>query len=78
MPDIEVSLVDDITLQRNLDGRYEACLLASGFDPGGVQVLIDETGEPWWVKTGRNVPADIHGPCFEEIGGTWNGLASWG
>lgn len=57
---------------------YEECLLSRGFDPGGVQVLINKAGKPWWVKTGRDVPAEIHGPCMEEIGGMVNGLSSWG
>jgi len=65
-----------------LNARYEACVLAAGFDPGGVQVLlwesgapsprgaqVPESGTPWWVKTGRDVPAEIHRPCFILIGG---------
>ena len=53
-----------------LDAGYEACVVAGGFDPGGVQVVVAETGVPEWVKTGRDVPAAIHGPCLVQIGGT--------
>lgn len=68
----------EISIQRSLDDQYEACLLDLGFDPEGVQVLLDEAGKPWWVKTGHNVPADHHGSCFAAIGGEPNGLPSWG
>jgi hypothetical protein len=65
-----------------LSRRYERCARAAGVDPGGVQVLLWESndpvsfgapapaaGQPWWVKTGRDVPASIHRPCFRAIGG---------
>lgn len=61
-----------------LDDLYQECLSAMAFDPAGAQVLIDETGKPWWVKTGLDVPPDLHGPCLAEIGGEPNGLSSWG
>lgn len=52
-----------------LDDLYEQCVKAAGFDPGGVQVLLDESKRPWWVKTGRDVPAEFHRPCFRAVGG---------
>jgi hypothetical protein len=55
---------------RMLDESYEKCARAFGFDPGGVQVLVDASGRPMWVKTGRDVPAAVHRPCFQAVGGT--------
>lgn len=55
--------------QRMLDESYEKCARALGFDPGGVQVLVDASGRPMWVKTGRDVPAAVHRPCFQVVGG---------
>ena len=60
------------------DTQYRDCLLSGGFDPEGVQVLFNDTGKPWWVKTGHDVPAALHGPCFTAIGGEVNGMSSWG
>jgi hypothetical protein len=54
---------------RMLDESYEKCARALGFDPGGVQVLVDTSGRPMWVKTGRDVPAAVHRPCFQVVGG---------
>ena len=51
------------------DRTYETCVAAFGFDPGGVQVLLGDGATPWAVKTGRDVPAAIHRPCFRMIGG---------
>lgn len=68
----------DTADERSLNRQYETCLLDAGFDPKGVQVLLDDMGAPWWVKTGHNVPADLHGPCYRQIGGEPNGLPSWG
>jgi hypothetical protein len=54
-----------------LDEVYDQCVKMAGFDPQGVQVILDDTGTgPWWVKTGFDVPAEIHRPCFEAIGGS--------
>lgn len=61
-----------------LDARYEQCAIAAGFDPGGVQVVTATDGKAELVKTGRDVPAAIHGPCFEEVGGTDPGRSSHG
>lgn len=54
---------------RALDETYENCARAFGFDPGGVQVLVDASGRPMWVKTGRDVPTTVHRPCFQVVGG---------
>ncbi|HVF04967.1 MAG TPA: hypothetical protein VNA20_09015 [Frankiaceae bacterium] len=79
----------------DLDARYDACVRARGFDPGGVQVLLwvarlgrpttgpagpadPEVGAPWWVKTGRDVPAAIHRPCLVAIGGADPHMSSHG
>jgi len=51
------------------DAAYDACAKSFGFDPGGAQVLLDESGRPDWVKTGRDVPAWVHRPCLVRIGG---------
>lgn len=75
-----------------LDARYEACVKAAGFDPGGVQVLLwvegdvptpegasnPAAGQPSWVKTGVDVPASIHSPCMVQIGGADPGMSSHG
>jgi len=53
---------------RALDESYERCARTFGFDPGGVQVLSDRSGRPMWVKTGRDVPAAVHRPCFQVAG----------
>lgn len=52
--------------------RYRTCVVNAGFDPNMVQVLLDPAGVPQWVKTGYEVPAEYHVPCFRSIGGTLN------
>lgn len=52
----------------DLDAAYAQCATDMGFDPGGVQVIV-ESGRPDWVKTARDVPARFHEPCFTGIGG---------
>jgi hypothetical protein len=61
-----------------LDRAYDGCVKARGFDPGGVQVLLREGSVPWWVKTGHDVPAAMHRPCLQAIGGADPGLSSHG
>lgn len=74
-----------------LSDRYSGCAVAAGYDPGGTQVLLwtsadavampdtaREIGRPFWVKTGREVPAAVHGPCLEAIGGQDPGASSYG
>ena len=60
-----------------LSQRYERCVRAKGFDPDFVQVLMGEDA-PAGVKTGRDVPASIHRPCFVAIGGTDPHSSSYG
>ena len=60
------------------DRAYDSCVKARGFDPGGVQVLVGDGAVPWWVKTGRDVPAAIHRPCLQAIGGADPRLSSHG
>jgi hypothetical protein len=73
------------------DDRYESCVKAARFDPGGVQVLVSVAGEvrpdndptmptgtPVWVKTGRDVPAAIHRPCLQAVGGKKTQTSSYG
>ncbi|MGI8517305.1 MAG: hypothetical protein ACR2ME_03035 [Acidimicrobiia bacterium] len=53
-----------------LSNEYEQCVIAHGFDPGGVQVVLTPDSKTLLaVKTGRPVPAGIHMPCWEVIGG---------
>lgn len=60
------------------DRAYETCVKARGFDPGGVQVLVGDGAVPWGVKTGRDVPAVIHRPCLQAVGGPDPRLSSHG
>jgi hypothetical protein len=48
---------------------HVACAKRAELDHRGAQVLMDGEGEPWRMKTGNEVPASVHGPCFIEIGG---------
>jgi hypothetical protein len=50
------------------DLQYEECAVERGFDPGGVQVVFMR-GRAQFVKTGLDVPAEVHLPCLEQIGG---------
>lgn len=70
--------VQIVTHEADLDALYRECLLERGFDPQGVQVLVDDAGVPWWVKTGHNVPSGLHGDCFEVIGGAPTSATSYG
>ncbi len=76
-PLVDPNLPVDATAE-DLGEHYEGCLEREGFDPGGAQVLVDGAGAPWWVKTGREVPAELHVPCFIEIGGIAAESTSWG
>ena len=58
--------LDDIVA---LSNAYRACATGPGFDPGGVQVIVSADGKPLSVKTGVDVPAEIHRVCLVEIGG---------
>lgn len=67
-----------VVAETELDESYRDCVTRKGFEPGGVQVLLDEEGRPWWVKTGRDVPNEFHNPCFVGIGGETTELSSHG
>lgn len=74
----EVGAAQLAAIEDELSVDYDDCLQREDFDAGGVQVLIDDAGAPWWVKTGRIVPAEIHGACLVEIGGEPTDRSSWG
>jgi hypothetical protein len=52
-----------------LDGPYLACAQEKGFDPEVAEVLVDKSDTPMFVKTGYEVPADVHRPCLVRLGG---------
>jgi len=57
------------------------CLWLRGFDAGGVQAVFLEGDDepPTLMKTGVDVPAEFHGPCFAELTGRApTGQSSWG
>lgn len=60
--------------------KYTACVAAAGIDVGGAQPVYDQAGALTWMKTGVDVPVDIHSACFEFVGGTGVSLttSSWG
>ncbi len=64
-------------VQGVLEDRYNSCLVNASFDAGGVQIIWSEDGSPSFVKTGHDVPAEFHGPCWTAIGGDTNGMSSW-
>lgn len=69
--------VDKATLAAN---TYEVCVWSKGFDVGGAQaVFVNDSDVPAFMKTGAEVPARFHGPCFSELTGMpANGQSSWG
>jgi len=56
---------------------YRECAIGRGFDPEGAWVIWADDGRVRRVKTGRDVPSDVHGPCLEEIGGLATGASSY-
>lgn len=53
-----------------LSKKYLTCVNEAGFELVGAQVLfLSDRVTPVFVKTGLDVPAGFHGPCFEAIGG---------
>ncbi len=61
--------------------RYTDCVVAAGLnDVGGTQPVWDDAGRLVWMKTGIDVPAEVHSPCFLAVGGTGTslGTSSWG
>lgn len=53
----------------DLTRTYRECVRSAGFDPDIVEVLTAPDGTPWAVKSGVDVPAEFHRPCFMQIGG---------
>jgi hypothetical protein len=53
----------------DLDVPYLLCAREKGFDPQVAEVIVDKLEKPRWVKTGYEVPADVHGPCLVRLGG---------
>lgn len=51
-----------------LNEAYRQCAIDTGFDPEGVQVIV-EGDRPVAVKAGWEVPAEVHRPCLVQIGG---------
>ena len=51
------------------DAAYLACAREKGFDPQRAEVLADKTDQPMFVKTGYEVPAQVHRPCLIRLGG---------
>lgn len=56
----------DIWLKRTRDRLDEACLLSRNFDSGGVQVLVDEAGEPWWARPATTCQPRSKGPAWRK------------
>lgn len=73
-------LAEELTVgPEELNVAYQQCVSDAGLNFKGVQVIVDKSGKPVHVKTAAEVPAAIHGPCLEAIGGTTEpGLSSWG
>ena len=57
---------------------YVLCLREAEFDATGAHVIRDDTGRIIRVRTGVDVPADIHGPCMVAIGAADPGTSSHG
>lgn len=58
--------------------RYEQCVSERGLEVTAM-VVVNRVGRPQGVSTDREVPAEIHRPCFLRIGGGLlaNGVTSW-
>jgi hypothetical protein len=52
-----------------LNPVYLACARKQGFDPQVAEVFVDRSDKPLVVKTGYEVPADVHRPCWIQLGG---------
>lgn len=59
---------------------YVDCLEDAGVEGVQVQPVMSGDGALVWMKTGIDVPADVHGPCYRAVGGTGVSLqtSSWG
>jgi hypothetical protein len=58
-----------IHLAPELRAAYLACAREKGFDPQVADVLVDKSHKPTFVKTGYEVPADVHRSCLVRLGG---------
>ena len=61
--------------------RYTECVVSAGLkDVGGAQPVWDDAGRLIWMKTGIDVPVEVHSSCFLAVGGTGVSLSSssWG
>lgn len=52
-----------------LRAPYLACARSRGFDPQAADVLVDRSDKPTFVKTGYEVPAEVHRACLVHLGG---------
>ena len=51
--------------------EYMACVAAAGADLGGfAEAVYDQDGVLIWMKTGVDVPVEVHSPCLKSVGGT--------
>ena len=60
-----------------LGRRYLQCVNAAGFKLKDASVH-QFSGTGIMIKTGVDVPASVHAPCFESIGGSSTDRSSWG
>ncbi len=62
-----------------LSATYLGCAKSAGLDFTGAQVSLSRDGVPQIVKTGVDVPAEIHTRCWDLVGGrSTAGTSSWG
>jgi hypothetical protein len=52
-----------------LNAPYLACAREKGFDPQVAEVFVNRSDKPMFVKTGHEVPAAVHRPCWVRLGG---------
>jgi hypothetical protein len=52
-----------------LNAPYLACAREKGFDPQVAEVFVNHSDKPMFVKTGNEVPAAVHRPCWVRLGG---------
>ena len=67
----------DQKIADELAGRYLQCVNGAGFKLGDAWVH-HFSGFDILVKTSVDVPAPVHAPCLESIGGTSTDSSSWG
>lgn len=67
----------DVKTADELARRYLQCVNGAGFTLKNASVH-KFSGTGIMVKTDVDVPAPVHAPCFESIGGSSTGSSSWG